>query len=93
MNFWLREFLGWAMILLGVATFYLCVVLLLDGSIIEAGQLTVVGIVLFRGGVHLLKVAVAARVCTRVEKQLAAERTRPSPVPAWQPLSVMKRDR
>jgi hypothetical protein len=32
---------------------------------LECGPLTVIGIFLFRGGIHLLKVAVAARVCSQ----------------------------
>src|SRR5262249_25994283 len=38
--------------------------------IIEAGPLTVIGIFIFRGGIHLLKIAAAARVCRGLSEQL-----------------------
>lgn len=63
MRFWVRELAGWVLVVLGIFGFYVCYVLLLSRHIIEAWPLVVVAIVLFRGGIHLLKVAVAARIC------------------------------
>ena len=54
MRFWIREILGWFLVGLGLFAFYMCVVLLFNHSIIEVGPLFVIGIVVFRGGIHLL---------------------------------------
>ncbi len=75
MRFWSREIIGWLLVLLGIAAFGLAIGWLtrwgayLDGDsssvppVVEAGIVSVIGIVVFRGGIHLLKVALAARVC------------------------------
>ena len=66
MRFWMRELAGWALVGLGIYLFVIVLSLLLSPApgILEAGPLTLIGIILFRGGIHLLKVAVAARVAT-----------------------------
>lgn len=73
--FWIREAAGWAMLLLGLWLFYVSYfVLLKNGYIVQSGPTVLMGIVVFRGGIHLLKVAVAARVC-----QQAPAEARPKP--------------
>ena len=65
MRYLWREFIGWALVALGVAIFLWAGVLLARyHGVFEAGPLTIAGIFVFRGGIHLIKVAVAARVCT-----------------------------
>jgi hypothetical protein len=65
MRYLWREFIGWALVALGVVMFLWCGVLLtLYHGVFESGPMTIAGIFVFRGGIHLLKVAVAARVCT-----------------------------
>jgi hypothetical protein len=83
MRFWLREIIGWLLVGLGLLTFYLCWVLLnrvLPGEgggltpwpgLIEVGPLAFIGFIIFRGGIHLLKVAVAARICVLAQERLA----------------------
>jgi hypothetical protein len=71
MRFWWRELAGWALVLLGLMLMGACYLFLLSGALIEAGLSVPLGIFVFRGGIHLLKVAVAARVCLE-----AAEPTR-----------------
>jgi hypothetical protein len=62
--FWVREVAGWALLVLGLWLFYVSYfVLLKNGYIVQSGPTVLMGIVVFRGGIHLLKVAVAARVC------------------------------
>jgi hypothetical protein len=75
MRFWIREIAGWLLIGLGLFIFYICVAILLSDRprLIEAGPLTLIGIIVFRGGIHLLKVAVAARICMTAP-MTAAER-------------------
>lgn len=81
MRFWIREVVGWILLGLGLWVFLGCLELLDRGKPIEAGSQTVIGFIIFRGGIHLLKVAVAARVCMqagdRVPEQPAAA---PAPV-------------
>jgi hypothetical protein len=76
MRFWVREVAGWLLVLLGLFVFYVCfaVLVLTDGPwFLEAIYLTVIGVVIFRSGIHLLKVAVAARVCLLAQARLREE--------------------
>ena len=62
MSVWLREAAGWVLLGIGLAAFAVCYfVFLLQRRVIEAMALGVIGFTVFRGGLHLLKVAVAAR--------------------------------
>jgi hypothetical protein len=74
MRFWLREIGGWLLVGLGLFMFYLAYVMLGLRMVLEAGQWSFVGIIVFRGGIHLLKVAVAARVCTQALDQIGGDR-------------------
>jgi hypothetical protein len=78
MRFWIRELAGWVLVLLGLYVFLICyMVLTTDGPwLIEAIFFTVIGVVVFRSGIHLLKVAVAARVCLHAQRRLQ-EQERP----------------
>lgn len=77
--YWAREIVGWLLVAAGLALFYVVYLLCLDRGaaggeaytpILEAVVLGVVGIVVFRGGVHLLKVSVAARICAGADERL-----------------------
>jgi antibiotic biosynthesis monooxygenase (ABM) superfamily enzyme len=87
-RFWFRELMGWLLVVLGLYLFVVCLALLLnpEPSILEAPVISVIGIVVFRGGIHLLKVAVAARIAMQTLAQPAerppAEK-RKSPDRAW----------
>jgi hypothetical protein len=77
MSFWVREIAGWLLVLLGLFIFYICFAILLGGPLfLEAIGTTVIGIVVYRSGIHLLKVAVAARVCMHAQVRLREERFR-----------------
>jgi hypothetical protein len=73
----LRELVGWVLILFGLYLFVECYNLLADGRVIEVGPLSVIGIIVFRGGIHLLKVAVAARVALHARDRAAEQAQRP----------------
>jgi len=70
MSYWAREIAGWILILLGLYIFYQAYDMLLRKRVIEAVPLTFAGFIVFRGGIHLLKVAVAAQAARGL--QLAA---------------------
>jgi hypothetical protein len=83
MRTWTREIAGWALIILGLIVFYRCYVLLAGEFhyIWEAAILMVVGVFLFRGGIHLLKIAVAAQICLQGEAQPQAQAQAQKPSP------------
>jgi hypothetical protein len=73
MRFWIREIMGWLLVLVGLLLFYICIAILLGprGLISEAMILSMLGIFVFRGGIHLLKVAVAARIAMQTQTEIA----------------------
>ena len=77
--FYVREVIGWALMVLGLWLFYQSYVFLMNKMIIQSGPTVLMGIVVFRGGIHLLKVAVAARVCQQapIEARPAPSRSQP----------------
>jgi hypothetical protein len=76
--FYIREIAGWALLVLGLWLFYLSYFeLLKNGYIIQSGPTVLMGIIVFRGGIHLLKVAVAARVCQQSPVEAQPKPTRP----------------
>ena len=64
------EVAGWLLVLAGVGVLFECYVLIVQGSrLFQAGPLSIIGIIVFRGGIHLLKVAVAARICSQARER------------------------
>lgn len=76
MSYWIREIGGWIVLILGLAIFGLVYDLLLHKRIFEAGPLAFIGFVVFRGGIHLLKVAMAARTAREAVAEMPAVTTR-----------------
>jgi hypothetical protein len=100
MRFWLREVFGWLLVGIGLWMFSLTYGMLLyqnpatgrtEPKIIEAGQWSIVGIIVFRGGIHLLKVAVAARVCTQVVEEISGDRPGLAARPVRAPVRTLPR--
>jgi len=85
MRFWLRELAGWLLVVLGLYLFLICAELLLNARwVLEPVPLMIIGIIVFRGGIHLLKVAVAARICMKAQEAsrlTPVRRTGASPAP------------
>jgi hypothetical protein len=85
-RFWAREIVGWILLALGLVGFYGCAVLIFNTThITETVFLTVISIFLFRGGVHLIKVAVAARICQQAQERVFADRAPAAAPPARTP--------
>lgn len=78
---WAREIFGWLCLVFGLLIFYQCFAFLVDSRprIIEVGPLMIIGFMVFRGGIHLLKVSAASLICLRAQKQtLDASETGPA---------------
>jgi NADH:ubiquinone oxidoreductase subunit 6 (subunit J) len=79
-RFWFRELIGWLLIAIGLYVFAVCLSSLATPpapgvyGLLEAPILTVIGIFIFRGGIHLLKVAVAARLSLRTHEELRKQK-------------------
>jgi hypothetical protein len=70
MSIWLREVLGWILLGLGLAVFALCyLAFIANKRVIEAAPVAFIGFVVFRGGLHLLKVALAAKACKEAGRE------------------------
>jgi hypothetical protein len=83
MRFWFREIAGWALVGLGLLIFLVVYALCThepDHRYMEAMTMTVIGIFVFRGGINVLKTAVAARIC-----QQAQDRLYPAAAPPLRP--------
>jgi hypothetical protein len=61
MSAWIREILGWALVGCGLFAFYLVWQQLVARRILDVIPITFIGFVVFRGGLHLIKVGAAAR--------------------------------
>lgn len=83
MSFWLREIVGWMLLVIGLYFFYLCIPILLTERplLLQAVPFTFIGFIIFRGGIHMLKVAVAARIAMNEQRQLAKPPATKSPTP------------
>lgn len=59
--YWSREVAGWVLVAAGLFFFWQSYALLLNKRVFEAAPVSFIGFVVFRGGIHVLKVAVAAQ--------------------------------
>jgi hypothetical protein len=59
--YWSREIAGWGLVFAGLFLFWQAYALLLNKRVFEAAPLTFMGFIVFRGGIHIMKVAVAAQ--------------------------------
>ncbi len=72
MRYWIRELAGWLIVGIGLLLIYVAYTMCdqYQPRILEAWPMVIGGIFVFRGGIHLLKVAVAARVCLQAQDRL-----------------------
>ena len=68
--FWWREFCGWLLIGLSMLGFVLVYDFCNRHYLTEAWPMTIIALVIFWGGIHLLKVAIAARICQQTQDRL-----------------------
>ena len=92
MRYWLREIGGW--VLTGIGLFIFVLVYWLcnqrnEPRYVEAMTMAVVGIFVFRGGINLLKTAVAARVCEQAQDRLYPGPASPPVRPAAPPRGLV----
>jgi hypothetical protein len=81
-GFILREVGGWVLVAVGLWAFRESWRMLYSAWIFEAWAMVAVGFITFRGGIHLLKVAVAARVAQRAAREMDQAALRPKlPLP------------
>jgi len=82
MRFWIREILGLLLIVGGLYSFLLTISIITSNpsAFFNALHTTVIGIFVFRGGIHLLKVATAARICLHAQAEIV-RRQNPPPSP------------
>ncbi|QJW93480.1 hypothetical protein [Frigoriglobus tundricola] len=74
--YWSREVAGWLLVLIGLWQFWNTYTLLTNRRILEAAPSAFIAFVIFRGGVHLLKVAVAAQAARTLPESSAQPATR-----------------
>jgi hypothetical protein len=70
-----REIAGWLLVLLGILMFLVVYDFCSEypgkpPRPFDAAIMAIVGIFVFRGGIHLLKVAVAGRICRQTQDRL-----------------------
>ena len=77
---------GWVLVLIGLCAFYESWRMLRDRWIFESVPMVAISFIVFRGGIHLLKVAVAARVSQQASRELEEAARRPRlPLPKAAP--------
>jgi hypothetical protein len=70
---WFRELAGWLLLGAGLGAFVLCYVqFLLNGLVVEGVIWGFAGLTIFRGGLAMLKLAVASRAARDVKREMAA---------------------
>lgn len=65
----IREFIGWVLVLVGLALIALLVLLAINRNMIEALALSIPATVVFRAGIGLVRMSAAARIATRLSER------------------------
>ncbi|MBA4189972.1 MAG: hypothetical protein C0467_18460 [Planctomycetaceae bacterium] len=80
--YWSREIAGWALVLAGLFFFWQSYTLLLNKRVFEAAPLSFIGFIVFRGGIHIMKVAVAAQAARNFPEAAPSAGRRVTVMPA-----------
>jgi hypothetical protein len=87
MRHWLRELAGWLLIGVGMVMFWSVYDLASTHRPVSGATMVIPAVIVFRGGIHLLKVAVAARICEQARDRLYQT----APLPPGQPAIRVQR--
>jgi hypothetical protein len=79
MKYWWRELSGWLLIGLAMLGFVLVYRLALGHFLAEMWVIAIIALVVFWGGIQLLKVAIAARICQQAQDRLYLTKTDKEP--------------
>jgi len=80
-TYWSREVAGWGLVLAGLFFFMQSYSLLINKRVFEAAPLSFIGFVVFRGGIHIMKVAVAAQAARNLPDSAPAGARRVTVIP------------
>jgi len=64
-----REFLGWIIVLVGLALITMVLLLALDRSVFEALALSLPAAIVFRSGIGLVRMSTAARIALALQNR------------------------
>ena len=64
-----REFLGWIIVLIGLALIVMVLLLAMDRSVFEALALSFPAAIVFRAGIGLVRMSTAARIAMNLNKR------------------------
>ena len=65
----IREFVGWVIVLIGLALIGLVVALAIKRNVLEAMALSLPATIVFRSGIGLVRMSAATRVATKLSQK------------------------
>ena len=65
----IREFVGWVLVLLGLCLIGVDFMLALNRNVIEALALALPSVIVFRSGIVLVRISMAARIALRLDEK------------------------
>lgn len=65
----IREFVGWVLVLLGLCLIGVDLMLALNRNVIEALALALPSVIVFRSGIGLVRISMAARIALRLDEK------------------------
>lgn len=82
---WVREILGWLLVLVGLYGFFMALGLVVNRQVIGGSVVGVLSVFMYRSGVGFLKMAVAARICQQAQDKVYPAPGRPMPARQGRP--------